>query len=176
MCDTGLLIFIAEGIGSGTDRFQMIEVVVSVVFRGSFFDIFFGGGLDKFNCFLILTYRPITTLTRTMRMTTITLITSITRVMTSITSTQPIHKRRTLTTFLQQMLTSTTNHPNPGRGNPITVPVLPLNLIHFIIMFSRRPFRHLGHNHLRCHLMDMYMAAVLLRVYIYLLLADYSRE
>lgn len=52
----GLLVFIAEGIGSGTGGFQMIEVLVSVVFRGSFFDIFFGGGLDKLNGFLILTY------------------------------------------------------------------------------------------------------------------------
>jgi hypothetical protein len=98
--DTGLLVFVAEVTGSWTGRFQMIEVVVSVVLWGSFFDIFFGGGLDELDGFLVFTQGSVAKFAGTVRVTAIALVTSVTRVMTSITPTQPIHKRGALTAFL----------------------------------------------------------------------------
>ena len=74
------------------------------------------------------------------------------------------------------MLTPTTDDPDPGRGNYITVPVLPFYPVHLIIMLSWRSFRNLGNHNFRGHLMDVYVPAILLRVYVYLLLVNDSSE
>ena len=104
-------------------------------------------------------------------MTTIAFVAPITRMLAGIATTQSIKKGRTLTTFLKQMFTPATYNPDPGRGNAITVSVLPLNLIHFIIMFSWWPLSHFGDDHFRRHLMNVNIPAILLWVYVYLLLA-----
>lgn len=119
---------------------QMIEVMVSVL-SGSFFNIFFRRGLNKLNRMFLLTAGPIAlTRTQTMRVTTVALITPLTRMVTRVTAAQSIHQGCTMTAFLQQVLTPTTDHPDPRRSNPITVPVLSLHLIHLVIVFGRRPF------------------------------------
>ncbi len=143
----GLIVLESKIVASWTCTLQMIEVIVSVL-RRSFLNIFLRWRLDKLNWFFILTARLVTTLirARAMRMTAVTLITPLTRMPTRITSTQPIHQRRTLTTFLQQVLTATTHNSNPSRSNPITVPVLSLHLIHLVIVFSRRPLCHFGYD------------------------------
>ena len=123
----------------------MIEVMVSVLSE-SFFNIFFRRGLNKLNRMFLFTAGPIAlTRTRTVRVTTVALITPLTRMVTRITAAQSIHQGCTMTAFLKQVLTATTDHPDPCWGNPITVPVLSLHLIHLIIVFGRRPFCYLSY-------------------------------
>ena len=143
--DCGLIVLKPKMVISWACTLQMIEVMVSVL-SGSFFNMFFRRGLNKLNRMFILTARPIALpRTRTMRVATVALITPLARMVTRITTAQSIHQGCTMTTFLQQVLKPTTDHPDPRRSNPITVPVLSLHLIYLIIVFSRRPFCHFGY-------------------------------